>query len=955
MPTPRTASRDSLTRLLEDPAGDEDDERQNDLDGQEAYVLEQLQHLHDELASKRAEQRTVEKELSESAETASSARTIVPPNKLIVVACNKPVRLEKPHGVDYYEYSESRGSLKAAIDSLEKAGNAVRWVSWPGTFVEKTSQEGVRTRLNEEFNCRPVFLNRELEESFYVRFCKGVLWPLFHCIPSMSTLSTAAPPSPSDEQRHDGQKGELVGARATDQYDAYVSVNQLFLEAIAEEYVDGDLVVVYDYELMLLPAMLRKRFPDVVCGYFLQCPFPSSEFYRMLPAREALLQGTLGADLVSLNHFDYARHYLNACMRVLGLESSPSRLEYNGRVVTVSISPAGINPDEFDNCGVEQRAEIDAIAGRMRSGVFKRPRKIIVSLDQLDMCKGIPQKIMAMEALLESHPEWRGHATLVLAARDRGRPYNAQLRKAVDGLVGKVNGRFGRADYCPVHYVKHTLARAEVNALYSIADVVLVASVREGINLSAMEFVACQAAASAVKGEFSDKDGKDPQTVGVLVYSEFAGCATSFGEGALVVNPYDTDAVAAALHQALTMSRTTKQVRHHKLARYVNTYTAELWAQRLVRELRLARDKAKEYTYLLPLDVAQLRSFYERSRRRLLIFDYDGALSPQASTLPQLAQPSGALTACLRALCADEANTVYILSGRKRTDLRGWLGGEARLGLVAEYGYWLKYARGDASACTQDRDQAAAQVASAATRSPGNDAAENEPAVSLVRTPSCAFSDMSDVSEPVGERQYFEPARERVFSSGVDLSWHEEVFPMLESFTRFTPGSFLEANQSCLAWHYSEADPEFGASQAKDLQLHLDVILANRPVRVVTLPKCIVLHSSRISKGRALRAAVDGLEAYDLILAIGDDDDVFELLGNSTHAFLCTVGRKLTRAPYSLDEDDVLPMLQTLAAVSAEFQAAAAMDATAEPRTPTAAADDDYAPTAEHYEYEAAA
>jgi trehalose 6-phosphate synthase/phosphatase len=161
----------------------------------------------------------------------------------------------------------------------------------------------------------------------------------------------------------------------------------------------------------------------------------------------------------------------------------------------------------------------------------------------------------------------------------------------------------------------------------------------------------------------------------VLVYSEFAGCATSFEDGALVVNPHDTDGVAQSLHAALTMTSTTKQVRHHKLARYVNTYTAELWSNRLVKELRQAREKAAAYEQLLPLDVAQLRSFYERSRRRLLVFEYDGTLAPHAS-LPQLAQPPPALAATLAQLCADPHNTVYVLSGRSPSDLDEWLAGQ---------------------------------------------------------------------------------------------------------------------------------------------------------------------------------------------------------------------------------------------------------------------------------------
>ena len=591
------------------------------------------------------------------------------PRKLIVCAVSKPVELEKPFGGETFDYHESDSGLVAAVHSLERSGVNVRWVAWPGCFVEKTSEEGVRSRLEEDYKCHPVFLSRDLEELFYARFCHGHLWPLFHCIPTMRSLTNF----------REGQT-----AHATDQYEAYLSVNQLYLEAVAAEYVDGDLVLVHDYELMLLPAMLRSRFPEIACGYFCNCPFPSTEFYRMLPNREALLRGALGADLVSFNHFDFVRHVLNACMRVLGLASLPSRLEYNGRLVTVSICPAGIAPETMDvnkeNCAWS--AQVRATAEAMRRGPFKSA-KVVLSLDALDMSKGIPQRLLALEALFDRHPEWRGKAILVLCARDRLRAVDAQLRKAVDGLVGHVNGRFGRADYCPVHYLKHTLTRVEKLALYSLADVALVASVREGINLSAMEFVAVQNAFAECERRY------DP---GVLVYSEFAGCATSFEDGALVVNPHDTDGVAQSLHAALTMTSTTKQVRHHKLARYVNTYTAELWSNRLVKELRQAREKAAAYEQLLPLDVAQLRSFYERSRRRLLVFEYDGTLAPH-SALPQLGRPLPALASTLATLCGDPRNTVYVLSSRRREDLDEWLGDHCpRLGVVAEMGFWLKRA-----------------------------------------------------------------------------------------------------------------------------------------------------------------------------------------------------------------------------------------------------------------------
>ena len=227
--------------------------------------------------------------------------------------------------------------------------------------------------------------------------------------------------------------------------------------------------------------------------------------------------------LSSLSRFERPR----CSAQVLGLESAPSRLEYLGRLVSVSICPAGIDPRRF----IIEESIKDKVKKLKVTG-----RRVVLSLDALDASKGIPQRLLALEALLDRKPEWRGRAVLVLCCRDRGRRVDAPLRRAVDALVGHVNGRFGRADYVPVHYVKRRLGEDEVKALYVAADVALIASVREGVNLWAMEYVACQ--------------GRDDSPPGVLVYSEFAGCASSFSGGALIVNPYDAEGVADALHNA---------------------------------------------------------------------------------------------------------------------------------------------------------------------------------------------------------------------------------------------------------------------------------------------------------------------------------------------------------------------------------------------------------------------
>ncbi|GMF10691.1 unnamed protein product [Phytophthora lilii] len=446
----------------------------------ESSLLDQLHDLHRRLAVVR----------QDSQRYNSLARNLGPipmandSNKIIVCSLRRCVRMLKTERGDSWKYIASATGLKSAIDYLGR-GNAVRWVSWPGAVVDESSQDGVRRRLETDFQCHPVFLGAEALDLYHNQFCNVVLWPLFHSLP----------------QRSDSRLLENFG----DKYDAYCSANQKFLEAVSEIYKDGDLVLVCDYQLMALPGLLRRRFPEITCGFYFHCPFPSSEFFQMLPVREALLHGVLGADLVVFNHFDYVRHFLNVCTRMLGLESSPSRVEYNGRLISLGICPMGIDPVKYAlTPKVEAHVEM---LKRQQDGM-----KIIVGVHKLDFCKGIPEMLEAMEFLLQHYPEYRGKVVLYAVVRDAGRTASVQYRmlsRQINELVGRVNGRFGTAEYCPVRYLKQSIDHDQLVALYNCADVAIVSSIKEGINLQAMEFIAAQ----------------KKSCHGVLVYSEFAGCA----------------------------------------------------------------------------------------------------------------------------------------------------------------------------------------------------------------------------------------------------------------------------------------------------------------------------------------------------------------------------------------------------------------------------------------------
>lgn len=447
----------------------------------ESSLLDQLHDLHRKLAAVR----------QDSQRYNSTTRNVGPvpmaheTNKIIVCSVRRCVRMEKTAHDDSWQYIQSDTGFKSAIDYLCE-GNHVQWISWPGAIVDESSQDGVRRKLESEFNCRPVFLNSEMLDLFHNQFCNVILWPLLHSLP----------------QRSDSRLLDNFAEK----YDAYCSANQKFLEAVSEIYKDGDLVLVCDYQLMNLPGLLRRRFPEITCGFYFHCPFPSSEFFQMLPAREALLHGVLGADLVVFNHFDYVRHFLNVCTRMLGLESSPSRVEYNGRLISLGICPMGINPTKY-----ELTTPVNKYINLLQQQLDGM--KVIIGVQKLDFCKGIPEMLEAMEYLLQHYPEYRGKVVLYAVVRDAGRTASFQyklLNRQINELVGRVNGRFGTAEYCPVRYLKRSIDHDQLVALYNVADVAIISSIKEGINLQAMEFIAAQ----------------NETCNGVLVYSEFAGYAT---------------------------------------------------------------------------------------------------------------------------------------------------------------------------------------------------------------------------------------------------------------------------------------------------------------------------------------------------------------------------------------------------------------------------------------------
>ena len=340
-------------------------------------------------------------------------------SRLLLVANRLAVTIKRsPEGK--YDFSMSSGGLVTGLSGLSKS-TKFQWYGWPGLEIPKDEAEDVTKRLKDEYSAVPIYLDDELADRHYNGFSNSILWPLFHYHPGEITFEESA-------------------------WQAYTEANRLFAKAIAADVQDGDLVWVHDYHLMLLPQMLREEIgmskSNVKIGFFLHTPFPSSEIYRILPVRNQVLLGLLHCDLIGFHTYDYARHFLSSCSRILGLKTTPNGVEFEGKIVTVGAFPIGIDPDKItDGLKKENVRKRIAVLEEKFKGV-----KLMVGVDRLDYIKGVPQKLHALEVFLTDHPEWIGKVVLVQVAvptRQDVEEYQ-NLRAVVNELVGRINGKFGK-------------------------------------------------------------------------------------------------------------------------------------------------------------------------------------------------------------------------------------------------------------------------------------------------------------------------------------------------------------------------------------------------------------------------------------------------------------------------------------------------------------------------------
>ncbi|OBK95564.1 trehalose-6-phosphate synthase [Mycobacterium asiaticum] len=474
----------------------------------------------------------------------------------VVVANRLPVDLERlPDGSTTWK--RSPGGLVTALEPLLRKRRGA-WIGWPGLVSDdvEPDQEPI---VQDELQLHPVWLSSEDVAEYYEGFSNATLWPLYHDVIVKPTYHR-------------------------EWWERYVDVNRRFAEATARAAAKGGTVWVQDYQLQLVPQMLRNLRPDLTIGFFLHIPFPPVELFRQMPWRNQIIEGLLGADLVGFHLAGGAQNFLVLARQLIGANTSRGsvgvrsrfgEVEYDSRTVRVGAFPISIDSGALDQAarerGIRRRArEIRAELGN--------PRKILLGVDRLDYTKGIDVRLKALDELLAEDRAKRDDTVLIqLATPSRERVESYQiLRNDIERQVGHINGEYAEVGHAVVHYLHRPVPRDELIAFFVASDVMLVTPLRDGMNLVAKEYVACR----------SDLGG-------ALVLSEFTGAASELRQ-AYLVNPHDLEGVKDAIEAALNQSDEEGRRRMRAMRRQVLAHDVDRWARSFLEALAEPRSSGDE-------------------------------------------------------------------------------------------------------------------------------------------------------------------------------------------------------------------------------------------------------------------------------------------------------------------------------------------------------------------------
>ncbi|CEL98035.1 unnamed protein product [Vitrella brassicaformis CCMP3155] len=748
---------------------------------------------------------------------------------LLVVSFELPVKVSKSEDGQFVVTPGKTALLPTLYQQRKKTKIPVKTIGWPGIHVEDPRDQEEIERLLADYDCHPVFPpKKELDE--YLAFCHRFLWPLFHNVVILDTHSQQ--PFNNEQWGH------------------YQAMNRLWAEAVVRVAHETDLIWVHDYHLLVAPLFITRRIRKANVGLFLHIPFPSSEIFRCLPVREEILRGMLCADLIGFHFFEYARHFLVACKRLLGIEHHCRMggflgLEYGGRSVMLRIGHVHIQYDDLRTM-IESSDEIKRMTQDIRSKY--EGRYIFASVDRCERLAGLILKMRAFQNFLNTYPYAQGKVVLIQYAYPTISYWDdtSRMRRELTNIVDKINTDFqdldeGRgasghtSEFHHVVFQVKEVTREEKYALFQAADCLLDTSIRDGLNLNPFEYICCR---------------KDEP--GAIILSEFTGCSRALAS-ALRVNPWKIENVSEAMDRAMNSTFEESRDRFLRDQNYLQHGSTLRWAEEFLLDLRRSR-KREDMLYVSwgfgagyrvlgmdqhfrHLEVTEVIQAFRKAKNRIFFFDHEGTLAPdrrRITAIPgenlfsQGSGPSKAVQACLQTLCKDPRNTVVILSGRDKESIEAWFGGIENIGLAAEHGFYYK------------------------------------------------------VPTITGNQWY-------CMSQNVDYTWKQIAVELMMQYVKRTQGSFIENKGSALVFQYRDSDPDFGQWQAKELSNYLSELLFGYPVSVMTGKGYVEVKLRGVNKGVAVQKVLSKLTKIngevDFILCIGDDrsdEDMFSVVNNLT-------------------------------------------------------------------------
>lgn len=557
-------------------------------------------------------------------------------------------------------FEKGNGSLIKAVESARDKNqfqDELKWVgtiSTPSNVIPDKIKENISNELEEKFNSNVIFFDDEEFRGHYHSFCKEILWPIFHY---------KVPDDPKSN------------AFENNSWNDYEKVNKQFAERIAENLEDGDTVWVHDYHLMLLPQFLRELKPNAKIGFFLHISFPSSEVFRCLAQRRKILEGLLGADCISFQTEEYLGHFLQSCNRLLLADFDDKTVYYKGITTKVSFDPIGINFKNLDNI-IKSKSVYDwrkLIRDRWKN------KMLIVSRDKFEEIRGIKEKLLSYERFLNDHNEFINLTTMILIFLRNGES-NEDYENEILSIIERINSRANEiSNDQPVVILHQDIEFDQYLALLSEANIFIVSTLREGMNLTCHEFIC------------STHELKSP-----LILSEFVGSADVLTNGPIFINPYNIKEVSEAIFKSLTMSNEEKSQRWHDTFNTILKHDSQNWMfeclDKLDKSFLIKRDQ--QASLLKPLTIEDFKSITKNvssNSNKLFILNLDNLTSNlviEGKVIHSVQQQL--INTTLSNLTSNKRNSIYIMSCYQRADLIRRYKRVNDLGFISENGGFIK-------------------------------------------------------------------------------------------------------------------------------------------------------------------------------------------------------------------------------------------------------------------------